>query len=796
VVWKGELLAASAYVSAVPKKEKKRALQATPLQSSITASHRTKKMEGLFQQIMDLGEEKEADVPSPSAFSSGFASAISGAMSSAFAGNVMRRTAAESPPTSPKAATANAASSRDASTAAPTAESNAMAVNVKGGAQRSPSAANSEDPAMVQLRHSLQLQKKRYDDLLADSHRLRSEYDAYQLRTNHVVRQYKQQALQDKHMLEELRVAGASGSLDEAYVTGMKRQIGELQRQLNESLAAAEKAYQRQREAEEARAATERAKREELEALASQIANFYSVSLTPAAETAAAAANDEQDTATDYAASPQSAPEEETVVAAAESANPDEVRAAVEGEKVVEANGDEVVEGGEKDDRKTTAADVPQIARQLLQAQAQLALRHAEMTELRAQLQLHEATYQQQLEEKAHDLETLRKDIEQGKQRESALKASHAAALKKVEAENAEKEAALRRDLETAREQAQKASAEQSSQRLAQELLETQEREQEERMQAKELELQSVRASLQSLQAAVEATHAELREMEMTLHDAQAENRQLQAKADQASTELRRCEQQLASREDEMLDAEKERQKLRAMLRQEEEETLRVRQQLKQLQRIEAERGVGTRVLGAAGGTTPAQPTGDGGAACDGSVGAADGEGDATRLSSVVATQRQTIQKLHTRIEGLENELTTREVALRRQQAQAQETSTARIELIKTKEETNARVEQYKDKIRRLESDLAAARQSGAAAAAAAVSALSTEDGQAAGEAGLLTSSMERRQFLMEAKRSAELYRISRVRQMRIAFFAVLLLVVGMTLYTGFSLAPPPAEVQ
>ncbi|KPA84796.1 hypothetical protein ABB37_01278 [Leptomonas pyrrhocoris] len=607
-----------------------------------------------------------------------------------------------------------------------------------------PAATTSEDASTLQLRHSLQLQKKRYDELLADSHKLRSEYDAYQLRMEHVARQYKQQALQDKHMLEELRLTGTAGSLDEVYVTGLKRQIGELQKKLTESMAAAEKAYQRQREAEEARMATEKSKREDLAALASQIAHFGRASSTPIAESAG---------------SPDAGEQKE---------------------------GKEDEESVEIDEKKAAPVENVDVNARLLQAQAQLAVRQAEVDELRTQLQLRDSAHQQQSEEHTQDLQTLRMEVEQFKEHESALKASHMADLKKEAAEFAEKEAALRREVETARAQVQKASMEQSSQRVAKELLETQEREQEERMQAKDRELQSARASLQSVQAAMEAAHGELREMEMTLHDAQTENRQLQAKVDQTSAELLRSEQLLASREDDLLDAEKERQRLRAMLRREEEETLRVQQQLTQLQRSEAERGLGT----AAAAATAAQLFAHNEAAGDGTGG--EGEDDAAQLSSVVATQRQTIQSLHSRIEVLENELTAREVALRRQQAQAQEISAARIEFMKAKEEANTRVAQYKDRIERLENDLAAARRSGATA----VSVFGMEDGRTTPQAQFLTSSMERHHFLMEAKRSADSYRISRVRQMRLAFFSVLSLVVGMTLYATFALAPPPAEKQ
>lgn len=730
-------------------------------------------MNGLFQQIMELGEENEAATPTDSAFppsgftTSGFASAFSGGMSNAFSDNSKRANAAESSRETTiisKAGAATDSLKSSPATSSP-ATQNAAATHDDQNVHPSFSTASTGDDACAaQLRRQLQLQKKRYDELLSDSHKLRSEYDAYQLHMDHVIRHYKQQALQDKHMLEELRLAGASGSLDEAYVTEMKQQIGKLQKQLSESMKAAKKAYQRQREAEEARAATEKTKREELEDLVSQIAQFRATASAPAADSTAAAEGREGEAGGE---SP------DALVADAEEAD---------AAKEASAGGIEPEENTAEAEKEADTADMVAIHAQLLQTQAQLALRHAEVTELRAQLQQHDSTHQQKYEELMQDVETLRTEIEQSKQHESAQREAQAVALKKAEAEFAEKEAALRGELQAAREQAQRASAEQSSQRVAQELLETQEREQEERMQAKEQELQSV-------QAAVEATHAELREMEASLDDAQAENRQLQAKVDQMNTELLRSNQQLASREDDLLDAEKDRQRLRAMLRQEEEETLRVRQQLTQLQRVEAERGVGTGAAVAAAGSAAPQSV------C-GSEEADDGEGtdDAAELSSVVATQRQTIQHLNARIEGLKKELTTQEVALRCQQAQTQEISAARIEFMKSKEDANARLAQYKNKISRLESELAAARSSGAAAAATTAAAFGAEDRRGTGEAGLLTASMERRQFLLEAKRSADSYRVSRVRQMRVAFFAVLLLVIGMTMYAAFSLSPSPAE--
>lgn len=737
-------------------------------------------MNGLFQQIMELGEENEAATPTDSAFppsgftTSGFASAFSGAMSNAFSDNSKRANAAESSRETTiisKAGAATDSLKSSPATSSPATQNAAATYDDQNVHPSFSTASTGDDACAAQLRRQLQLQKKRYDELLSDSHKLRSEYDAYQLHMDHVIRHYKQQALQDKHMLEELRLAGASGSLDEAYVTEMKQQIGKLQKQLSESMTAAKKAYQRQREAEEARAATEKTKREELEDLASQIAQFRATASAPAADSTAAAEGREGEAGGE---SP------DALVADAEEAD---------AAKEASAGGIEPEENTAEAEKEADTAEMVAIHAQLLQTQAQLALRHAEVTELRAQLQQHDSTHQQKYEELMQDVETLRTEIEQSKQHESAQREAQAVALKKAEAEFAEKEAALRGELQAAREQAQRASAEQSSQRVAQELLETQEREQEERMQAKEQELQSARASLQSVQAAVEATHAELREMEASLDDAQAENRQLQAKVDQMNTELLRSNQQLASREDDLLDAEKDRQRLRAMLRQEEEETLRVRQQLTQLQRVEAERGVGTSAAVAAAGSAAPQSV------C-GSEEANDGEGtdDAAELSSVVATQRQTIQHLNARIEGLEKELTTQEVALRRQQAQTQEISAARIEFMKSKEDANARLAQYKNKISRLESELAAARNSGAAAAATAATAFGAEDRRGAGEAGLLTASMERRQFLLEAKRSADSYRVSRVRHMRVAFFAVLLLVIGMTMYAAFSLSPSPAE--
>lgn len=717
-------------------------------------------------QIMDLGEEEDTTAPTNTnaVFSTGLASAFSGVVSSAFSGNTKRSTPADA-----AAAAAGTSSRSDHDGAGPSPPASASPHRTDDGdAHRgaaTAAAAPVEDAATLQLRHSLQQQKKRYDDLLADSHALRSEYDAYQLRMDRAMRQYKQQALQDKHMLEELRLAGATGSMDEAYVTGMKRQIAELQRQLKESMTAAEKAYQRQREAEEARASTEKAKREELEALASAIAQLSTT--TTQSSSAVEVVAGEASEATD---APASSAGVTTSGTAAEEASASPVAAAPAAERIKES--------GEEGSHHTTASP------EQVKVQAQLALRQAEVAELRAQLQQASATHLQVMEERAEDIATLRTEIDQREQRESALKAAHAAAIKRTEAEFAEKEAALRRDLEAAREQMQQASAEQSSKRMAQELLAVQEREHEERMHAKEREMQSLRASLQALQSAVEATHGELREMEMTLHDAQQENQQLQGKADQASTDLLRSEQQLAQREDALLDAEKERQRLRAMLRQEEEETLRVRQQLTQLQRVEAERGVTATA-------TTHRDSADNAPHDSGSA-AADEDGDASRLSSVVQTQRQTIQALQSRVEALESDLTTREVALRRQQAQAQEISTARIEFMKSKEEANARVEQFREKVRRLEGELAVARRSGAAADAAA---FGTDEGRSALDvAGGLSASVERRQFLLEAKRSADSYRISRVRQMRAAFFAVLLLVVGMTLYAAFSLAPSPPE--
>ncbi|KPI85296.1 hypothetical protein ABL78_5636 [Leptomonas seymouri] len=692
-------------------------------------------MDGLFQQIIGLGEEDEAEMPT-TVFSTDLASVFSGAISGALHSGMKRRTAADPSEAAETVADRRGSQPRATSETA----TGAGVMQSQEASHPSHAAAASEDNSVIQLRHALQLQKKRYDELLEDSQKLRSEYDAYQLRMDRVGRQYKKQALQDKQMLEELRLTGATGSLDEAYVAGMKRQIGELQGQLNAAMITAEKAYQRQREAEEARAATERSKREELEALASQIAHLRIAPMAPAAEPATRATADAE------------------AAADTDTNGNEEEREADESE--------------DNDKKKATPVEPSTSDVRLLQAQAQLALLQAEIGELRVQLQQQASAHQQQSEEQMQDLETLRREVVQCGERESALKAAQVAALKKAEAEFAGKEAALRRELEAVRGQLQKASEEQSSQRATHELLEMQER-----------ELQTVRASLQAFQTALEATHVELREVEMTLHDSQTEKIQLQAALDQASAELLRSQQQLAACEDRMLDAEKERQKLRATLRQEEEKTLLVRQQLMRLQRIEIESGVGMTVASAA---TAAQSPAENAATSDD----ADGEGGVAHLSSVVATQRRTIQGLRSRIEVLESDLTTREVALHRQQAQTQEISAARIEFMKSMEERNNRERQYMDKISRLEGALAAARCGGAAA----VSTLGVEDRGGAAETDVLTFSSERRRFLMEAKSSADLYHMLRVRQMRVAFFAVLLLVLGMTLYAAFSLALAPAE--
>ncbi|ORC88249.1 uncharacterized protein TM35_000171210 [Trypanosoma theileri] len=127
---------------------------------------------------------------------------------------------------------------------------------------------------VVQLQNQLADQKRKYDDLLADATKLRSEYDAYRRMAEREKRQYVEQRSEDRRMLDELRRAGASGKMDETYVRETEAKVADLQDRLRKALEEVERTYKRQLEAEHARVAAETAKKDEVQELCQQFERF------------------------------------------------------------------------------------------------------------------------------------------------------------------------------------------------------------------------------------------------------------------------------------------------------------------------------------------------------------------------------------------------------------------------------------------------------------------------------------------------------------------------------------------
>ncbi|KAH9578934.1 hypothetical protein LSM04_007991 [Trypanosoma melophagium] len=127
---------------------------------------------------------------------------------------------------------------------------------------------------VVQLQNQLADQKRKYDDLLADATKLRSEYDAYRRTAEREKREYVERRSEDRRMLDELRRAGASGKMDETYVRETEAKMADLQDRLHKALEEVERTYKRQLEAEHARVAAENAKKDEVQELCQQFERF------------------------------------------------------------------------------------------------------------------------------------------------------------------------------------------------------------------------------------------------------------------------------------------------------------------------------------------------------------------------------------------------------------------------------------------------------------------------------------------------------------------------------------------
>lgn len=101
-----------------------------------------------------------------------------------------------------------------------------------------------------------------------------SKHEAYRKNVDMWQQQMKEMRAADKKMIDELRAAGATGKIDDAYVKSTTETIEGLKQSLKEARDDAAKAYKRQREAEEMRTAFEKTSKQDYEGLFAKFEHF------------------------------------------------------------------------------------------------------------------------------------------------------------------------------------------------------------------------------------------------------------------------------------------------------------------------------------------------------------------------------------------------------------------------------------------------------------------------------------------------------------------------------------------
>jgi chromosome segregation ATPase len=443
--------------------------------------------------------------------------------------------------------------------------------------------------------------REEFGQLQHDSLSLRSEYDAYKRKVDGWQRQMKEARAADRRMIDELRAAGTSGTIDEAFVKSTNESIQMLKERLRDAQEEVEKAYKRQREAEEGRVAAESSKRKELEDLAQKFDAFKE-------------------------RTKQSQEKYESQLAELRNSKHDsalqQLHAQLESSErqrqALQKRIDAMRAGGAEEQSASELTDIS-YQQELQHYQAQLMAATARESELQERLRMTEERLQRFQEDAQWDQLEGEKKIADFKVQTDMLKTKIAQLETRLEAkdeENRQNEKQFRRaqrDLEDAltaekdrsssviREaesriqdlanqlQLEKERVAQTTdligeaetvQKRAQEALEAQRRHYEKLLAEKDLANQQLFGIRQSLEQALQEAKEDSRHHIDVIDELRHELDQTVERVSELESQQLLAQRNLAAREDDVMAREKERQKLRSLLRQEEDNNARLRSTL------------------------------------------------------------------------------------------------------------------------------------------------------------------------------------------------------------------------
>ncbi|KEG14316.1 hypothetical protein DQ04_00521010 [Trypanosoma grayi] len=465
---------------------------------------------------------------------------------------------------------------------------------------------------VAQLQDHLKEQKQKYSDLLADATTLRSEYDAYRRAAERERRQNMEQRLGDKRMLEELRRAGASGKIDETYVTKMESKVADLQARLHEALEEVEKTHKRRLEAEHARVAAETAKKEEVQELCHQFERFKETmrqrneqlekQLNENSETAAAATTTVETTtavtnAVALVAEEKTEPEPNGGTEAGEHTPQDELRAAAANKELLQLQAQLAAAlQREKQLRAELVAEQGRYQRQLedakwenMEAGKKIAQLKTEIDTWRSKTAQLEDTIETKGEEHALKEKDLRLAIRQKEDTAARLERELQEAKQLAENKREEYGQALMRERETLAKQALMADEAESLTKTANETLQQQQAHYESLLRERDRVFQEQLGVCRAFETALQEEREDKRQQVDCIEDLRRELDQAQRMISELQFMQAQSQRLIELREEEVLSREEERQKLRGLLREEEEAHHCTRQRVMELETIHGE---------------------------------------------------------------------------------------------------------------------------------------------------------------------------------------------------------------
>lgn len=471
---------------------------------------------------------------------------------------------------------------------------------------------------VANLTNKLALKTQQYKDLMDEATAVKAEFDAYRRKTELQLRQERQLAQEDRRRLEELRcVGGGAGAVDEAYVSGLKGKVREMEIKLREAAAETQKAVKHQREAEETRRQLEKEKAEEVAELKQRYEQLLRRAQKRQEELDSQLAEERARWANRESESAVAAVVKEDIAPAAEA----DRGASVEGDGALplEAQESQAQGAAPPPEPAPAAVDDTEATQTVAQLQRQANQLRSRVRELEQAAALSEERSRRQLEEALGDVLEGQRYLEEKVAELDALKSRHAElqstlAAKEDEQATREKELLYQvRQLEDAvtRARHEKEDLAQDHERRCQEYEEALQRERERAMltsqRVDEAEsaskdvantLEAQRSHFAALLDARDATITELnvvrRGLEQSLEDMREDVRQLTDRLEQTQREyvqqttlvkdleLKQMHSQrlLSLREEELQSREVERQRMRALLREEEDAHAAAKQEL------------------------------------------------------------------------------------------------------------------------------------------------------------------------------------------------------------------------